>query len=520
MNDKYIRKILTARVYDVAEKTPLDWAPNLSARLNNRILLKREDLQPVFSFKLRGAYNKIVQLPPAALERGVIASSAGNHAQGVALAASRLGILAIIVMPRTTPSIKVAAVRKLGGQVVLHGDSYDEAHEHACALAQERGLTFIPPYDDPDVIAGQGTVAMEILQQHSGALHAIFVPVGGGGLIAGIASYVKYLRPEVRVIGVEPDDAASMHEALKAGERVRLPQVGLFADGVAVRQAGVETFRIARELVDEVVLVNGDEICAAIRDIYEDTRSIAEPAGALALAGLKRHAAERGLQDQALVAIISGANMNFDRLRHIAERTELGEHREALLAVTIPERPGSFLRFCQDIGRRDITEFNYRYADPGQAHVFAGVKLQEGLAERDALVQELRGKGYQVFDLTDNEMAKLHVRYMVGGRAPARHELLFRCEFPERPGALAAFLARMGAQWNISLFHYRNHGADYGRVLIGMQVAPQAQAQCRRWMAELDYPHVEETDNPAYGFFLGQSATADPLVLQIADSQP
>jgi threonine dehydratase len=518
MNDKYIRKILTARVYDVAEKTPLDPAPNLSARLANRILLKREDLQPVFSFKLRGAYNKISQLPVAALEQGVIASSAGNHAQGVALAANRLGILAIIVMPTTTPSIKVSAVRKLGAQVVLHGDSYDEAYEHAIQLVQERGLTFIPPYDDPDVIAGQGTVAMEILQQHSGALHAIFVPVGGGGLIAGIASYVKYLRPEVRVIGVEPDDAPSMYEALKAGRRVQLPQVGLFADGVAVRQVGVEPFRIARELVDEVVLVNGDEICAAIRDIYEDTRSIAEPAGGLALAGLKRYAGEHDLQDQALVAIISGANMNFDRLRHIAERTELGEHREALLAVTIPERPGSFLRFCQDIGRRDITEFNYRYADPGQAHVFAGVKLQEGLAERDALVQELRGKGYQVFDMTDNEMAKLHVRYMVGGRAPARHELLFRCEFPERPGALAAFLMQIGSQWNISLFHYRNHGADYGRVLIGMQVAPQAQAQCRSWMAQLGYPYAEESDNPAYGFFLGQSATADPLALQMADS--
>ena len=504
MKDAYIRRILTARVYDVAEKTPLDPAPNLSGRLGNQVYLKREDLQPVFSFKLRGAYNKIAGLPEDARAKGVIASSAGNHAQGVALASARLGIKATIVMPRTTPPIKVGAVRKLGGRVVLHGDSYDDAYQHAASLAEKQEMAFIHPYDDPEVIAGQGTVGMEILQQHSGPLEALFVPVGGGGLIAGIASYVKYLRPEVRVIGVEPDDAASMHAALKAGRRIRLREVGLFTDGVAVRQVGREPFRIARKCVDEMILVSTDEVCAAVRDIYEDTRSIAEPAGALALAGLKRYVAEQGARDKDLVAVLSGANMNFDRLRHIAERTELGEHREALLAVTIPERPGSFHTFCRDIGKRDITEFNYRYADPKRAQVFAGIKLQDGVVEKERLVADLLRKGYEVVDLTNNEMAKLHVRYMVGGRAlQAQHERLLRFEFPERPGALAGFLSRLGRTWNISLFHYRNHGADYGRVLMGLQVPPTEEDQFRRWLCELEFVHAEETSNPAYRFFLG-----------------
>jgi len=504
MNHQYIKKILTARVYDVAEKTPLDFAPNLSERIGNRVFLKREDLQPVFSFKLRGAYNKISQLPQEILERGVITASAGNHAQGVALAAQKMGIKSIIVMPRTTPSIKVDAVRKLGGRVVLHGDNYDEACERALVMADERGMTFIHPYDDPDVIAGQGTVAMEILQQHGEPLHAIFVPVGGGGLIAGMAAYVKYVCPETKIIAVEPEDAPTLHAALAAGRRVKLGQVGLFADGVAVKQIGKETFRIARELVDDTVLVSTDEICAAIRDIYEDTRSVAEPAGALAVAGMKRYAARHKLDGQALAAVVSGANMNFDRLRYIAERTELGQHREALLAVTLPERPGSFRRFCRDIGKRVITEFNYRYADSQEANVFAGIKLQEGVQEKEALVAHLRDKGYVVADLTDNEMAKAHVRYMVGGRAPlATDEMVMRVEFPERPGALSQFLDSLGSTWNISLFHYRNHGADYGRVLMGLQVPVGERAHYLKWLENTGYAFAEDTDNLAYRFFLG-----------------
>ncbi len=504
MKDTYVRKILTANVYDVAKKTPLELAPNISQRLGNQIWLKREDLQQVFSFKLRGAYNKMSRLSEEARAKGVIASSAGNHAQGVALSASRLGIKATIVMPRTTPPIKVQAVKRLGGKAVLHGDSYDECYEHARQLSEDKGLTFIHPYDDPDVIAGQGTIAMEILQQRVADIDAIFVPVGGGGLIAGIAVYVKYLRPDIRIIGVEPDDAPSMYEALKAGRRVKLEQVGLFTDGVAVRQVGKEPFRIAREHVDEVVLVSTDAVCSAIRDIYEDTRSIAEPAGALALAGLKRYVADHALRDQNLVSIVCGANMNFDRLRHVAERTELGEQREALLAVTIPERPGSFRRFCRDLGKRNITEFNYRYADAARAHVFAGVKLTDGAEEKEALVAHLRKEGYELVDLTDDEMAKLHVRYMVGGRAPqVNDELLFRFEFPERPGALVKFLNHLGPNWNISLFHYRNHGADFGRVLVGMQIPEGERERFRASMDKLGYNFAEETDNPAYAFFLG-----------------
>jgi len=500
---EYLEKILKSRVYDVARETPLDEAPLLSRRLDNRVLLKREDLQPIFSFKIRGAYNKIASLTPEARERGVIASSAGNHAQGVALAARRMGLRALIVMPKTTPPIKVDAVRNLDAEIVLHGSSYDEARAHAYELAERHALTFVHPYDDPEVIAGQGTVAMEILRQCPAPVHAIFAAVGGGGLISGIAAYVKALWPEIKVIGVEPEDAPSMHDALAAGERVVLEQVGLFADGVAVRQVGEETFRVARECVDEVVLVSTDEICAAIKDIYEDTRSIAEPAGALGVAGLKRYVQRERLRGATLVAVDCGANVNFDRLRHIAERADIGEHREALLAVTLHERPGSFREFCHVLGQRSITEFNYRFADPRYAHVFVGVELRNGEADKDELIAHLRERDYPVVDMSENEMAKLHIRYMVGGRAEGvSDEMLYRFEFPERPGALLRFLTRMGARWNISLFHYRNHGADYGRVLVGMQVPEADRAAFHRFLDELAYPYAEETDNPAYALFL------------------
>ncbi len=499
----YIKKILTARVYDVAIESPLEVMNRLSRRLNNRVLLKREDLQPVFSFKLRGAYNKMAKLPREALEKGILCASAGNHAQGVALAAQKLGARATIVMPRTTPAIKVRAVRDRGGRIVLFGDTYDEAYQHARQLEAEKGMTFIHPYDDPDVIAGQGTIGMEILRQHPDPIEAIFIAVGGGGLIAGIAAYVKFLRPEIKMIGVEPDDAASMHEALKRGHRVTLDQVGLFADGVAVRQVGEETFRLARELVDDIVTVSTDEICAAIKDIFDDTRSIAEPAGALGTAGLKRYVERTGITDANLIAIHGGANLNFDRLRHIAERAELGERREALLAVTIPEHPGSFRKFCQVIGRRSITEFNYRYADSRQAQVFAGVQLTEGEEEKNRLIDALREHGYPVLDMSDNEMAKLHVRYMVGGHAPGiRDEILYRFQFPERPGALLKFLNGMAHGWNISLFHYRNHGSDYGRVLVGIQVPEAERPRFVRYIRELGYPWRDETQNPAYRMFL------------------
>ena len=500
----YLERILTARVYDVAIESPLDPMPLLSSRLGNRVLLKREDLQPVFSFKLRGAYNKIHHLhAKGELGSGVIAASAGNHAQGVALSAQRMGLRAIIVMPATTPAIKVNAVRRRGGEVVLHGDAYDEAYAHARQLAAAEGLTFIHPYDDPEVIAGQGTIGMEILRQHPDAIEAVFVPVGGGGLIAGVAAYLKHLRPATRIIGVEPEDAACMHAALAADERVVLPQVGLFADGVAVKQAGEETFRIARECVDEVILVSTDEISAAIKDIFDDTRAIAEPAGALAIAGLKRYAARNATESGTLIAINSGANMNFDRLRHIAERAELGEQREALFAVTIPERPGSFRAFCETLGRRAITEFNYRYNDRRDAHIFVGVQLDGGASEKEALIGLLREKGYPVLDMTGNEMAKLHMRHMVGGHGPrVEHEILYRFEFPERPGALLHFLTRMGAHWNISLFHYRNHGADYGRVLVGIQVPGEDRHEFEGFLESLGFPYWDETDNPAYSLFL------------------
>ena len=502
MKNDYLERVLKARVYDVAVESPLELAPGLSKRLRNRLLIKREDLQQVFSFKLRGAYNKMAGLPKARLARGLIAASAGNHAQGVALAAQRLGCRAVIVMPVTTPRIKVDAVAARGARVVLHGDSYDEAYARALELKARRGLTFVHPYDDREVIAGQGTVGMEILRQHARPIDAIFVPIGGGGLISGIAAYVKRVRPAVKIIGVEPVDADAMARSLKAGRRIKLEHVGLFADGVAVKQVGKETFRLCRDLVDDIVLVDTDEMCAAIKDVFEDTRVVLEPAGALSIAGAKAWVERRGARGKTLVAVASGANTNFDRLRFIAEEAEVGEHREAVLAVTIPERPGSFRRFCASLGARSVTEFNYRIADSNEAHVFVGIEVQ-GRTETARIVRNLRRNGLEPLDLSDNEMAKTHVRHMVGGRAPfAKQELLYRFEFPERPGALLRFLESMRSDWNISLFHYRNQGADYGRVLVGMQVPRAELREFRRFLKELGYPYADETGNPAYKLFL------------------
>lgn len=503
MPQKYLNKILRAPVYAVAAETPLEYAPRLSKKLGNHVQLKREDLQQVFSFKLRGAYNKLVHLTEQQRRKGVIAASAGNHAQGVALSAQRLDIPATIVMPTTTPPIKVEAVVSYGAEAILFGDSYDEACAHALALATKRKLTFIHPFDDVDVIAGQGTVGMEILRQHAEPIHSLFVPVGGGGLIAGVAAYVKAICPNTRIIGVEPEDAPTLQRAMKAGRRVILKQVGLFADGVAVRQVGKENFHVARRLVEEVVLVSTDEICAAIKDIFEDTRSIAEPAGALAIAGMKRYVAEQRLAGEKLVAIVSGANMNFDRLRNVAERAEIGEQREALFAVHIPEVPGSFLKFCNLLDKRSITEFNYRFADETDAYVFCGIELEHGDKERMQLLRMLEKHGYSTTDMTDNEMAKLHIRYMVGGHAPqVTHEKLFRFQFPERPRALLDFLTQVGTRWNISLFHYRNHGAAYGRVLIGIQLLTASEKKAfTASMDELGYRYWDESDNPAYRIF-------------------
>lgn len=503
MKPSYCERILNARVYDVAIESPLDEAAGLSARLDNRVLLKREDLQPIFSFKLRGAYNKIYQLSDSEREKGVIAASAGNHAQGVALAGSRLGVKATIVMPKTTPGIKIEAVRKLGGRTILHGDTYDEAYEHAQELAAEKGMTFVHPYDDPDVIAGQGTIGMEILRQHPDEIEAVFIPVGGGGLIAGVGVFLKQLRPETRIIGVEPEDAPCLHDALEKGRRIILKEVGLFADGVAVRQVGKEPYKVVKDLVDEVVTVSTDEICAAIKDIYDETRSIAEPAGALAVAGMKKYVANKEVRGKNLIAINSGANMNFDRLRHVSERAEIGEQREALFVATIPEKPGSFLTFCRAIGKRGITEFNYRYADDKDAQIFVGIKLEEGHPDREVIFEDLREKGYQLVDFTDNEVAKIHLRYMVGGHAVnVSNERLYRFQFPERPGALLQFLSKIGRRWNISLFHYRNHGADYGRVLVGMQVPKEDNAKFMAFLKDVGYPYWDESDNPVYRLFL------------------
>jgi threonine dehydratase len=499
----YLKRILTARVYDVARETPLEAAPGLSERLGHRLLLKREDMQTVFSFKLRGAYNKMVRLSEEERARGVIAASAGNHAQGVALAAQHLGCHAVIVMPVTTPAVKIEAVRARQAQVVLAGDSYSDAYSHALSLQQKHGFSFVHPFDDPDVIAGQGTIGMEILRQHPDPIEAIFVAIGGGGLIAGIAAYVKQIRPEIKIIGVQTDDSNAMAQSLACGERVVLSEVGLFSDGTAVKQVGLETFALAQQFVDEVICVNTDAICAAIKDVFQDTRSIMEPAGALAIAGAKVWA-ER--PDQAkhktLVAIACGANMNFDRLRFVSERAEIGEQREAIFAVTIPEQRGSFKRFCALIGQRNVTEFNYRMSDLKRAHVFVGIQIQ-ARDEANAIASIFAQEGLETINLTDDEMAKLHIRHLVGGSSShAKDERLFRFEFPERPGALSRFLTQMRPDWNISLFHYRNHGADFGRVLVGLQVPQADEAAFQHFLSGLGYPHLEETNNPAYHLFL------------------
>ena len=499
----YLVQILTARVYDVAQETPLEYAPNLSTRLNNKLLLKREDMQSVFSFKLRGAYNKMAQLPPDLLAVGVIAASAGNHAQGVALAARKLGTKAIIVMPITTPQVKVDAVKSRGGEVVLQGDTYDDAYAFARQLEAEKGLTFIHPFDDPHVIAGQGTIAMEILRQHQQPIHAIFVAIGGGGLISGIGAYVKRLRPEIKIIGVEPVDADAMNQSLKAGKRVRLSQVGLFADGVAVREVGEETFRLCQEYVDEIILVDTDATCAAIKDVFEDTRSILEPAGALAIAAAKAYVEREQITGQTLVAVACGANMNFDRLRFVAERAEFGERREAIFAVTIPEQPGSLRKFCDCLGKRNLTEFSYRIADEKEAHIFIGVQIQNR-ADASNLANTFESCGFKTLDLTDDELTKLHLRHMVGGRSTlAHHELFYRFEFPERPGALMKFVGCMSPNWNISVFHYRNNGADYGRIVVGIQVPPDEMKEWQGFLDTLGYRYWDESNNIAYKLFLG-----------------
>ena len=501
----YLKRILTTRVYDVARETELESAPLLSARTGCRVLLKREDNQPVFSFKLRGAYNKMASLSTADRRRGVIAASAGNHAQGVALSAAKLGCRAVIVMPVTTPSMKIDAVRAFGGDrvdIVLHGDSYSDAMAHADTIARKRRLVFVHPFDDPDVIAGQGTIGMEILRQHPGPIDAIFAAIGGGGLISGIAAYVKAVRPDIRIIGVQARDSDAMARSLAAGRRVRLKDIGLFCDGTAVKQVGVETFRLCRELVDEIVCVDTDAVCAAIKDVFEDTRSILEPAGALAVAGLKSWTAANRCKGSSLVAVTCGANMNFDRLRFVAERAEVGEAREAVFAVTIPEERGSFRRFCAALADHSITEFNYRIGDSAQAHLFVGMQIS-GRGDSARIAQALRREGFATLDLGDDELAKQHLRHMIGGRsARAGHELLYRFEFPERPGALMRFLSAMSPNWNISLFHYRNEGADFGRILVGIQVPVAEMKAFRRFLATLGYPHSDESANPAYRLFL------------------
>ena len=508
----YLKRILTARVYDVAQETALEPAKNLSRRLHNKVLLKREDQQPVFSFKLRGAYNKMAHLTPEQLRRGVICASAGNHAQGVVLGAAKLGTRAVIVMPVTTPVVKIEAVKALGGEVVLHGDSYSDAYQHAAALEKKSGLTFVHPFDDPDVIAGQGTIAMELLRQHQGPLDAVFVAIGGGGLISGVANYIKAVRPEIKVIGVQMNDSDAMMQSVANGKRVQLPDVGLFSDGTAVKLVGEETFRIARDLVDEFITVDTDAVCAAIKDVFVDTRSIVEPAGALAVAAIKAYVAEHKTKGQTYAAILCGANMNFDRLRFVAERAEVGEEREALFAVTIPEERGSFRRFCELIGElpafggpktpRQVTEFNYRMSDAQKAHVFVGLTTT-AKGESAKIAAHLCKHGFDAIDLTHDELAKEHIRHMVGGASElAQDERLMRFVFPERPGALLKFLSTMRPGWNISLFHYRNQGADYGRILVGLQVPSKDNAAFKKFLAELGYPSVEETNNPVYRLFL------------------
>ena len=505
MPKDYLRKILTAKVYDVARETELEVASHLSERIKNKVLLKREDNQPVFSFKLRGAYNKMAHLSPADLKRGVIAASAGNHAQGVALAAAKLNCKAIIVMPTTTPQVKIDAVSARGGssvKIVLHGDSYSDAYQHALSLEKKHQLTFVHPFDDPDVIAGQGTIAMEILQQHQEPIDAIFLAIGGGGLIAGVGAYIKAIRPEIKVIGVQTVDSDAMKKSLEAGRRVELKEVGLFSDGTAVKLVGKETFRLCQQVVDEIITVDTDAICAAINDVFTDTRSILEPAGALALAGLKAYVEREKCKNQTLVAVACGANINFNRLRFVAERAEVGESKEAVFAVTIPEQRGSFKRFCELLGERNVTEFNYRIADADKAHIFVGIATQKA-TDSAVIAKSFTKSGFNTIDLTQDELAKSHLRHMVGGRSQlAKNELLYRFEFPEKPGALMKFLTSMAPNWNISLFHYRNHGADYGRILIGMQVPASDKKELKKFLAGLGYPHWDESDNPAYKLFL------------------
>lgn len=502
MSTDYLKRILTSKVYDVASETPLETATELSRRLENTVLLKREDYQPVFSFKLRGAYNKMANLSRAQLELGVIASSAGNHAQGVALSASRLGCRAVIVMPTTTPPVKIDAVKRLGAEVVLHGDSYSDAYDKAIELQASQNLTFVHPFDDPDVIAGQGTIAMEILRQHPDPIDAVFVAIGGGGLISGVATYLKQLKPSIKIIGVQTEDSDAMVRSIKAGKRVRLQDVGLFSDGTAVKQVGVETFRLVKEYVDDFVVVDTDAICAAIKDVFQDTRSVLEPAGALAIAGAKQYAQKHRWKHKTLIAIACGANMNFDRLRFVAERAEVGEAREALFAITLPEERGSFRQLCELVGPRNVTEFNYRISDSEQAHVFVGIQIERA-SDSAKVASEFKRHGFPTVDLTHDEMAKTHLRHMVGGHSHlARDELLYRFEFPERPGALMRFLNTMRPDWNISLFHYRNQGADYGQILVGIQVPPGQKTQFRAFLAEIGYPSWNETDNPAYKLFL------------------
>jgi threonine dehydratase len=504
----YLQRILNARVYDVARETPLDAARSLSRRLGNAVWLKREDQQPVFSFKLRGAYNKMAALDEDSLRRGVICASAGNHAQGVALAARRLGTQAVVVMPVTTPRLKVDAVQALGAKVELHGDSYSDAHAHALALQQAQGLTFVHPFDDPEVIAGQGTIGLEILRQHQGPIDAVFVAIGGGGLVSGVAACIKAVRPEIRIVGVQTRDSDAMLQSVRRGRRVALPEVGLFSDGTAVKQVGEETFRVARELVDDFVVVDTDEVCAAIKDVFQDTRSILEPAGALGVAAAKQYAQTHRLKGRTLVAITCGANMNFDRLRFVAERAEFGERREALFAVTIPEQRGSFRRFCEAIGARSVTEFNYRIGDERSAHVFVGLTIQRA-DEAERLERQFVRQGFPTVNLTDDDFAKEHLRHLVGGRSPlARDERLFRFQFPERPGALMRFLAAMHPGWNISLFHYRNQGADYGRILVGLQVPAADERAFDEFLRGLHYPFVEETAHPVAGLFLAPPSGA------------
>ncbi len=508
MTTDYLQKILTARVYDVAIESPLELAPTLSQRLDNRVYFKREDMQSVFSFKLRGAYNKMAHLTPAQLKHGVICASAGNHAQGVALGASRLGCRAVIVMPTTTPSVKVDAVKSRGGEVVLFGESYSDAYQHALTLEKKFKLTFVHPFDDPYVIAGQGTIAMEILRQHPGPIHAIFVAIGGGGLISGVAAYVKAVRPDIKVIGVQTTDSDAMARSVKAGRRVTLSDVGLFADGTAVKLVGEETFRITKKLVDDIIVVDADEVSAAVKDVFQDTRSILEPSGALAIAGAKAYVerakmSKKPIKNETLIAVASGANMNFDRLRFIAERADVGEAREAVFAVTIPEERGSFKRFCELVGPRAVTEFNYRISDEKEAHVFVGIQI----ADRDEpakITKNFEKHGFKTLDLTHDELAKLHIRHLVGGKsALAQNELLYRFEFPERPGALMRFLSSMAPNWNISLFHYRSQGGDVGRILVGLQVPKKEMKAFRDFLATLGYKHLDESDNPVYKLFLG-----------------